>query len=65
MLSYEVSGNKANYSLAELDKVNLINDTLALPFNRESSRYSLKLFGNSYAPFTLVDLAYTFKFYRR
>lgn len=63
--SYEVSANRANNSLVLLDKINLINDTIPLPFNRESSRYSLKLFGNSYAPFTLVDLAYTFKFYRR
>ena len=64
-LSYEVSANRANFTIAELDKVNLINDTVSLPFNRESSRYNIKLFGNSYAPFTLVDLAYTFKFYRR
>lgn len=64
-LSYEVSANRANFSIAELDKVNLINDTVALPFNRESARYNIKLFGSSYTPFTLVDLAYTFKFYRR
>lgn len=64
-MSYEISANRANFSLAELDKVNLINDTVSLPFNRESSRYNIKLFGNSYAPFTLVDLAYTYKFYRR
>lgn len=63
--SYEVSANRANSSISLLDKINLINDTIPLPFNRESSRYSLKLYGNSYAPFTLVDLAYTFKFYRR
>ena len=63
--SYEVSANKANFTVAQLDKVNLIKDTISLPFNRESSRYSFRLFGNSYAPFTLVDLAYTFKFYKR
>ena len=60
---YGVSANLAGNTLYKYTKINLATTTLTLPFQRESERYNIRLFSSGYEPFTLVDLAYTGKWF--
>lgn len=60
---YGVSTNLAGNTLFKYSTINLANTTLNLPFQRESARYNIRLFGSGHEPFTLVDLAYTGKWF--